>query len=599
MKVKTPPGGSPMPERFTSERNLAFLLYEVFNYGEYAPSSPFHEHTRGTIDLYIGFSLRFAGELLRRTDEEMNTHTVTLSQGKAGVHPSAGIFREEFGKGGWITATIPSGSGGLDMPSGVMAACCHVLASASPSMTTYTMLTQIVAEAVAAYAHGEAASMLLGLLSSGRWQGAVAFTEPDAGSSLVDIKTAAANGNDGQYYITGHKVFVMCGGDPCSDGTLYLVLARTKSGLPSLFVVPSITGNRNNDVRVLSLDRMNGMRGIPFAQVTFGTDNGCAAYMLGHEGEGLFYAARIQDRLAFHCGLFSGALAQRAFWKSWDYSMMRRQGRTTNSEKDQPVEIIAHPAVKRLLLSARTASDGILALCLASANFADRAHEEGAENKRYAKIAWILGAVSASPSVIRAKRAVESAAAATGSFACLEEAGFDVLRRDMEGLAVHPRTTEVAAADFLVRGIFPDSGDALLCLFGEIRNTADICLENPGLIGMSSSLISAVDRAAEVTGFILELHNQNQDAIALQDATLYADIIWLTASAWLWLRQAAVAGDALEQRPNGRYARFYEGRVASARYFFEYELPALEALSKTIMSGQGVPFLFFHEQYRL
>ena len=599
MKVKTPPGGPPMPERFTSERNLAFLLYEVFDYGSDSPSSPFHEHTRGTIDLYIGFSLRFAGELLLKADNEMNMQTVILEQGKAAVHPATGLFREEFGKGGWITAPLSSGSGGLDMPLAVMAACYHVLSCASPSMTMYALLSQLTAGTLSILGRSDKLTEFMSLLASGRWQGAIAFSESEAGSSLADIQTSAVSLADGSYKISGHKVMVSCGADPSADGTIYLVLAKTAPGLTSLFAVPSKIAGRLNDVAVLSLDRMNGMNGIPFAQVTFGSHDDCTAYLVGTAGEGLRYAALLQDRLAFYCGLFSGALAQRAFWKAWDYAAIRRQGRAPACEKDRPVEITAHPAVKRRLLSARTASDGILALCLAASDFRDRARQSPDDTARYTGIAGILEFISGTPSVTRAGQAVESAAAATGSYACLKETPFGTMRRDMEGLAVHPRTPDVAASGFMIQKIFPDRGKNLFALLDEMRNTADCCLDNPQLIKMSSALLSSAGTAGQVTEFMLELHGQEQDALVLQDASLYADILWLGACAWLWLRQAAVAHDALEQRPNGRYARFYEGRIASARYFFEYELPALEALSKTIMSGQGVPFLFFPEQYRL
>ena len=164
---------------------------------------------------------------------------------------------------------------------------------------------------------------------------------------------------------------------------------------------------------------------------------------------------------------------------------------------------------------------------------------------------------------------------------------------------VHPRTPEVAGADLLVRRIFPDGGKALNLLLDDIRMTAEDCLEEPDLLRMASPLLSALVRAADVTSYLAELHEQGQEALALQDAALYMDILWLAVCGWLWLRQASTARAAIMERPNGRYARFYEGRLSSARYFFEYELPPINALCDTILSGQGVPFLFFPDQYSL
>jgi len=588
-----------MAERFLSERNLAFLLYEVFQCGEYGEESPFNEHTRGTIDLYLGFSLRFAAGLLRDADREMLNGNVAISDGRSVVHPSAGFFRREFGAGGWITSTLPGECGGLDMPEQVMTACYHILSGASASMSLFPLLSQAVSEIIYLLAPDNISSSYIEVLSTGKYQGAVAFTESGAGSSLVDIKTSAEALPDGTYHITGHKVFVMCGGDPDSDGTVYLVLAKTATGMPSLFAVPSVNNGTSNDITVLSVDRMNGLRGVPFAQVTFGANNRCTANLLGEEGRGLLYAKLVQDKLGHSGGLFAGSLAERAFWKAWDYASARTQGRIPGDDRDRSVETTAHPAVKKLLLESRTISDSILALCLASAGYIDMARESKNEGERYMSHARLLYPLCGSVSVNRAKESFASAAAATGSYACLEESGFASIRNDMEGFAVHPLTPEVAGADYLLARIFPDSGKSLSVLLDEMRMTADECQDNPDMVRMASSLLASINRTEEVTAFLVELHEHGQEALALQDASMYMEMLWFTVCAWLWLRQATAAGAAIEERPNGRYARFYQGRLSSARYFFEYELPRIGSLAGAILSGQGVPFLFFPDQYRL
>jgi alkylation response protein AidB-like acyl-CoA dehydrogenase len=40
---------------------------------------------------------------------------------------------------------------------------------------------------------------------AGKWQGTMALTEPEAGSSLADITTAAEPTNEGYYLIKGQK----------------------------------------------------------------------------------------------------------------------------------------------------------------------------------------------------------------------------------------------------------------------------------------------------------------------------------------------------------------------------------------------------------
>ena len=46
--------------------------------------------------------------------------------------------------------------------------------------------------------------------------------------------------------------------------------------------------------------------------------------------------------------------------------------------------------------------------------------------------------------------------------------------------------------------------------------------------------------------------------------------------AWLWLREAAAAQEALPSA-TGADVPFYEGKVATARYFFRHELAKTRA----------------------
>ena len=54
----------------------------------------------------------------------------------------------------------------------------------------------------------------------------MALTEPDAGSSLADIKTTAVDTGEGYYKIKGQKIFISAGDTDAADNTIHLMLAK-------------------------------------------------------------------------------------------------------------------------------------------------------------------------------------------------------------------------------------------------------------------------------------------------------------------------------------------------------------------------------------
>src|SRR5262249_27006606 len=82
---------------------------------------------------------------------------------------------------------------------------------------------------------------------AGRWTGTMALTEPQAGSSLADVRTRArpiiGGGANGEYLIEGNKVFISGGDQDISENIVHLTLARIDGGPAgtkgiSLFAIP-------------------------------------------------------------------------------------------------------------------------------------------------------------------------------------------------------------------------------------------------------------------------------------------------------------------------------------------------------------------------
>jgi len=67
--------------------------------------------------------------------------------------------------------------------------------------------------------------------------------------------------------------------------------------------------------------------------------------------------------------------------------------------------------------------------------------------------------------------------------------------------------------------------------------------------------------------------NQEPDTIfRLSSATPFLDAFGHVVIAWLWLRQALIAEQALQKGAQAD-ADFYEGKVAACQFFYRYHLP--------------------------
>jgi butyryl-CoA dehydrogenase len=88
----------------------------------------------------------------------------------------------------------------------------------------------------------------------GRFFGTMCLSEPQAGSSLSDIRVKAEPTAAGHYLITGTKTWISAGEHELSENIVHLVLAKIPGGPPgvkgiSLFVVPKRRVDRDTDRR--------------------------------------------------------------------------------------------------------------------------------------------------------------------------------------------------------------------------------------------------------------------------------------------------------------------------------------------------------------
>lgn len=119
---------------------------------------------------------------------------------------------------------LPQSVGRMGLPARLQSVCMEFWTSACMAFSFGPVLTLGTTEAIELHASEELKALWLPKLVSSEWMGAMDLTEPQAGSDLAAIRTAAFPQDDGTYLIKGEKCFITCGEHDLTENIVHLVL---------------------------------------------------------------------------------------------------------------------------------------------------------------------------------------------------------------------------------------------------------------------------------------------------------------------------------------------------------------------------------------
>ncbi len=300
---------------------------------------------------------------------------------------------------------------GMSLPNTIERAGMAYLMGANPGTTGYAFLT--IGNANLLMAHGDPKKVkpYIDAMIAGDCFGTMCLSEPQAGSSLGDIRTRAVPTADGRYRLFGNKMWISGGEHDISGNIVHLVLAKIpdeQGKLPagvqgiSLFTVPrklvDEQGNigERNDVALAGINHKMGYRGTVNCVLNFGEgrytpegEPGAIGELVGEAGKGLSYMFHMMNEARISVGLGAAALGYTGYLHALDYAKNRLQGRS-RSERDPSspqIPIIQHADVRRMLLAQKSYASGALALCLYAAKLTDDIHSlEDSEQQKKAQL---------------------------------------------------------------------------------------------------------------------------------------------------------------------------------------------------------------------
>lgn len=251
-------------------------------------------------------------------------------------------------------ATLPRRYGGLQCPALIYTMAVEVVSRADTSLMNLFGL-QGIGETINAFGSDEIKAEYLPRFCEGEVTGAMALTEPDAGSDLQAVSLRAWQDDDGQWRLSGIKRFITNG---CGD--IILTLARSEPDMKdgrglSLFLV-----EKGPRLKVRHLEKKLGIHGSPTCELVY---DDAPAKLIGERQLGLIrYVMSLMNGARLGIAAQSLGVAEAAYRVAREYAHTRKQfGR--------PIE--RFPAVAEMVTEMKIAIEAARALVYETARVCD------------------------------------------------------------------------------------------------------------------------------------------------------------------------------------------------------------------------------------
>jgi acyl-CoA dehydrogenase len=571
--------------------DISFTLKHAAGLAQVLEEGLYGELTEDLVDAVLEEAGRFASDVigpLNRVGDRLGT---PLKDGAVTMPPGWKEAYAAWSAAGWNAVAAPADWGGQGLPHALNAACIEMWNGASMAFGIGPVLTMGAVEAMAVHGTAELQRLYLPKLTSGEWMGTMQLTEPQAGSDVGALRTRAERQGDGSYRITGQKIFITYGEHDLTDNIIHFVLARLPDAPAgtrgiSLFLVPKFLLNSDgslgahNDLRCHSIEHKLGIHGSPTCTMVYGDGGGATGYIVGEENRGLACMFTMMNNARLAVALQGVAVAERATQQALAYAQERRQGRAPGATGMSP--IIAHPDVKRMLLTMRSLTRAARAICYMTAIATDRSHHLGdAEARRAAaERAALLTPVAKAFATDVGIEVASLGVQVHGGMGFIEETGAAQHYRDARIAAIYEGTNGIQAIDLVTRKLPLSGGGAVRAAIEDLRRTvAAVRASNAAGFGATAlRLGEAVDSLERATQWLLARGGEAPEA-ALAGATPYLRLFAQAAGGCALAEEALAAirlntGDAAGA-----------GRIVTARFFAENVAVAATGLERTVTEG--------------
>jgi len=610
-------------------RDQKFLLFEQMQIDELFKSEKYGEYTADDVNMMLGEAEKVAVNVLEPTYAEGDKQGCRFEDGKVKVPDCYHAAYKTICEAGWNCAARDPEVGGQGMPLTLFSACAELFNAANFSLMMYPGLTCGAAALIEKFGTEEQQKKYMYKMYSGEFGGTMCLTEPGAGSDVGALKTRALRQPDGSFKIIGTKMFISSGDHDLTGNNIHAVLARIE-GDPagtdgiSIFIVPKIRVNDDgslgepNDVTTGNIEHKMGIKGSATCTLNFGENEECIGELLGQERQGMAIMFHMMNEARLEVGLQGLGHASAAYEHARDYARERIQSRAIwdfANPGASPVAIIEHPDIRRTLLWMKAYTEGLRALNYFVAYAFDRSEiaDDKQEKKNWQAIVQLLTPVCKAFSSDKGVEICSYAIDIYGGYGYCSEYPVEQYLRDVKIACIYEGTNGIQALDLVARKLAQSKGENLKFLFSEITATAMAAGADEELQLLGASLAKAAEAVGGVTlrfkdwaegaGLVLPVLNARPFLNALGDLLVGWQLIQgaLVAQAAVNRIYAEEGAESIAERralarKNAEVA-FYEGKLASARYFATTVLPTIKGRCIGILAGDRTPVEMLDESF--
>ena len=600
------------------ERDISFVLFDQLGVEQLFQYEAFQSISRDESEMVLKEACRFAVNDIWPTFPVSDRMGCSFESGKVKVPECFHGIYETYKESGWIGLTASEEFGGAGMPASIGVAVAEIFCGANQAFSHYPGLTRGVARLIERHGSDWMRDQVVRRLFNWEWSGTMCLTEPQAGSSVGDIRTtAAASGNSDEYLISGSKLFITAGEHDLTPNIIHLVLARTENapqgikGL-SLFVVPKIwiepdgTEGGLNDVICSGIEEKMGIHGSSTCTLNYGENGSCRGLLLGGEGDGIRIMFDMMNEARIGTGLQGLSAAAVSYHLALGYAKERIQGVELKNIRDfnaPRVPIIEHPDVKRMLFRMKASVEGMRVLLYKAANCADLAlsHPDGEARDRANKLLELLTPICKAYCSDQGFIVTVSAMQTYGGYGYTKEYPVEQLLRDSKISSIYEGTNGIQALDLIGRKLPKNSGEYFMILMKEIESLIESCGEHPVAGSLAGILEKEVARVRTVTGVFARSGFEGDIDFPAMNAVPYLKMLGNLVIGWLFLEQTMVAHDRLSEMmfemgvdsipgrdrlvAENESARYYNNKMVTAGYFIRNMLSENMGIAESILEG--------------
>jgi len=567
--------------------DIAFTLKHAAGFGAALAEGLYGDLDDDLVNSVLEEAGRFATEVIAPLNRVGDRQGSRIKDGVVTTPDGWKEAYRDWSAAGWNGISGPTDWGGQGLPHAINSACIEMWNSAAMAFGIGVVLTMGAIDTLEAHATDHLKKAYLPKLVSGEWTGTMQLTEPQAGTDVGALRTKAERSSDGTYRLTGQKIFITYGEHDLTENIIHFVLARLPNAPAgtrgiSLFLVPKFLLNADgslgarNDVRAHSIEHKMGNHASPTCTMVFGDQGGAVGYLIGEENRGMACMFTMMNQARLAVALQGVAIAERSTQQALAYARDRKQGRTSKAaEGSSP--IIAHPDVRRMLLSMRAQTRAARAICYATAVAIDRAHLNADEDSRQAahERASLLTPVAKAFATDVGVEVSSLGVQVHGGMGYIEETGAAQHYRDSRIAAIYEGTNGIQAIDLVTRKLPLAQGVTVRTHIADLQRTVETirAANNPAFGATGARLGEAVDSLERTTAWLL---GRPLDDTSLAGATPYLRL-FATATGGALLAEEALAAARAGTDP--------EARIAIARFFAEHVAPGSSGLEREVIEG--------------